>query len=159
MRFAITAGAALVEPTIVLRNDSDSAEIGTGIKTGMEYMFDTTHFRQSLRLSCPGLKVYDQIEDLKGKVFHDPIALLPESLDEEAPPTGIAHPEKWRESFYTWLGKHVGPSPEGSIIIKLQRSYLAYPIYSDSENFALSFGKLLKFRADTRPRRQCVLRP
>ena len=122
-------------------------------------MFDTTHFRQSLRLSCPGLKVYDQIEDLKGKVFHDPIALLPESLDEEAPPTGIAHPEKWRESFYTWLGKHVGPSPEGSIIIKLQRSYLAYPIYSDSENFALSFGKLLKFRADTRPRRQCVLRP
>ncbi|KFY42161.1 hypothetical protein V495_04643 [Pseudogymnoascus sp. VKM F-4514 (FW-929)] len=150
VRFAISAGAALVEPTIVLRNDADSAEIRTGVKTSMEYMFDPSHFRESLRLSCPGLKVYDRIEDLKGKAFHDPIALLPESLEEKVPAKGLAHPEKWRESFYAWLSEHVGPTPEGTMIINLQRSYLIYPIYSDGENFALSFGKLLKFRADTR---------
>ena len=150
VRFAISAGAALVEPTIVLRNDADSAEIRTGVKTDMGYMLDPAHFRESLRLSCPGMKVYDRIEDLKGKALHDPIALLPESLEEKVPPTGLAHPEKWRESFDAWLGEHVGPAPEGTVVINLQRSYLTYPIYSDGENFALAFGKLLKFRADTR---------
>ncbi|ELR06925.1 hypothetical protein VC83_05932 [Pseudogymnoascus destructans] len=59
-------------------------------------------------------------------------------------------PHPTRPTPHTWLGKHVGPSPEGSMIVKLQRSYLTYPIYSDGENFALSFGKLLKFRANTR---------
>ncbi|KFZ20628.1 hypothetical protein V502_03110 [Pseudogymnoascus sp. VKM F-4520 (FW-2644)] len=150
VRFAISAGAALVQPTIVLRNDADSAEIRTGVKTDMGYMLDPAHFRESLRLSCPGMKVYDRIEDLKGKALHDPIALLPESLEEKVPSTGLAHPEKWRESFDAWLGEHVGPAPEGTAIINLQRSYLTYPIYSDGENFALAFGKLLKFRADTR---------
>ncbi|KAL5345548.1 hypothetical protein ACLOAV_009298 [Pseudogymnoascus australis] len=150
VRFAISAGAALVEPTIVLRNDADSAEIRTGVKTDMGYMLDPAHFRESLRLSCPGMKVYDRVEDLKGVAFHDPIALLPESLEEKVPSTGLAHPEKWRESFEAWLGQHVGPLPEGTVIINLQRSYLTYPIYSDGENFALTFGKLLKFRADTR---------
>ena len=150
VRFAISAGAALVEPTIVLRNDADSAEIRTGVNTDMGYMLDPVHFRESLRLSCPGMKVYERIEDLKGKAFHDPIALLPESLEENVPATGLAHPEKWRGSFDAWLGKHVGPAPEGTTVINLQRSYLIYPIYSDGENFALAFGKLLKFRADTR---------
>lgn len=149
VRFAISAGAALVEPTIVLRNDADSAEIRTGVKTDMGYMLDPAHFRESLRLSCPGMKVYDRVEDLKGMAFHDPIALLPESLEEKVP-SGLAHPEKWRESFEAWLGQHVGPLPEGTVIINLQRSYLTYPIYSDGENFALAFGKLLKFRADIR---------
>ncbi|OBT69983.1 hypothetical protein VE03_00387 [Pseudogymnoascus sp. 23342-1-I1] len=164
VRFAISAGATLVEPTIVLRNDADSAEIRTGVKTDIGYiaeirtgvktdigyMFDPAHFRESLRLSCPGMKVYDRIEDLKGVAFHDPIALLPESLEEKVPSTGLPHPEKWRESFEAWLGQHVGPLPKGTVTINLQRSYLTYPIYSDGENFALAFGKLLKFRTDTR---------
>ncbi|KFY29721.1 hypothetical protein V494_08510 [Pseudogymnoascus sp. VKM F-4513 (FW-928)] len=150
VRFAISAGAALVEPSIVLRDDTDSAEIRTGVKTDMGYMLDPAHFRESLRLSCPGLKVYDRIEDLKGKAFHDPIALLPESLEAKFPATGLQHPEQWRASFDTWLGQHVGPSPEGTVIVNLQRSYLIYPIYTDGENFALAFGKILKFRADMR---------
>lgn len=150
VRFAIAAGAALVEPTIVLRNDADSAEIRTGVKADMGYMLDPAHFRESLRLSCPGMKVYDRVEDLKATAFHDPISLHPESLEEKVPATGLKHPEKWRESFDTWLAQHVGPLLEGTVIVNLQRSYLIYPIYSDGENFALAFGKLLKFRADTR---------
>lgn len=90
VRFAISAGAALVEPAIVLRNDADSTEIRTSVKTDMGYMLDPAHFRESLRISCPGKKVYDRIEDLKGKLFHDQIALLPESLEEKVPSTGLA---------------------------------------------------------------------
>ncbi|KFY75770.1 hypothetical protein V499_04275 [Pseudogymnoascus sp. VKM F-103] len=90
VRFAISAGAALVEPAIVLRNDADSAEIRTSVKTDMGYMLDPAHFRESLRISCPGKKVYDWIEELKGKLFHDQIALLPESLEEKVPSTGLA---------------------------------------------------------------------
>ncbi|KAL5346681.1 hypothetical protein ACLOAV_008388 [Pseudogymnoascus australis] len=78
------------------------------------------------------------------------IRLLPESLEEKVPPTGLSHPEKLRKSFDALLGQHVGPAPEGTMIINLQRSYLTYPIYSDGENFALAFGNLVKFCADTR---------
>ncbi|CAD6442340.1 097f0fb1-c4d8-42d4-bd80-ae142a3ed376 [Sclerotinia trifoliorum] len=39
---------------------------------------------------------------------------------------------------------------ETPVLIELGRSYLQYPIYSDDENFALSFGRILKLRQDVR---------
>ncbi|KFZ13315.1 hypothetical protein V502_06686 [Pseudogymnoascus sp. VKM F-4520 (FW-2644)] len=145
VRYSISAGGSLVVPNIVLRNESDTAAIRTGIRAEFEYMFDRQHFRESLRLSCPGLRLYDTVEDINGKTFHEPIALQPESL---ASNKGL-EPEKWRSLFYNWLGEHISDLFENTVVINLKRSYLSYPIYTDGDGFAMSFGKILKFRADT----------
>ncbi len=81
VRYAISAGAGLVLPSIVLRDSSDISQIRTGVKTDMSFMFDTLHFVDSLRLSCPSLKVFASMLNIKDfEHSHNPISLLPEGL-------------------------------------------------------------------------------
>ncbi|RDL34571.1 Uncharacterized protein BP5553_07699 [Venustampulla echinocandica] len=151
VRYAISAGASLVIPSIVLRDTMDITQIRTGVKTDMSFMFDTQHFLDSIRLSCPSLKIHSSIEDIKD--FHNPrdaISLLPESLVDNVPATGLPEPAAWRGQFYTWLEQFSTPEVPGPMVIDLGRSYLTYPIYSDGEAFALSFGSILKPRSDVR---------
>ncbi|KAF4627046.1 hypothetical protein G7Y89_g11106 [Cudoniella acicularis] len=151
VRYAISAGASLVVPSIVLRNTSDISQIRTGVETDMSYMFDTQHFLDSIRLSCPSLQIHSSINDIKDfENAHEVISLLPESLVEHVPATGLPEPEAWRSQFYTWLEQYSTPEVTGPMIINLGRSYLQYPIYSDAKLFALSFGSILKFRSDVR---------
>lgn len=151
VRYAISAGASLVVPSIVLRNPSDISEIRTGIKTDLSYMFDTQHFLDSIRLSCPSLKIHVPKEEIPNFAnAPDTISLLPESLADRVPATGLPEPQAWRGQFYTWLEQYSSPSMSGPIIVELGRSYLTYPIYSDGEDFALAFGSILKFRSDVR---------
>lgn len=152
VRYAISAGASLVLPRIVLRNVSDISEIRTGITTEMSYMFDTEHFLSSIRLSCPQLQIHlsrSDVKDISSSLASIP--LLPESLVDHVPNTGLSKPKAWRGQFYAWLDLHFdNTTTTGPMIVDLQRSYLQYPIYSDGEGFALSFGSILKFRSDVR---------
>lgn len=157
VRYAISAGASLVIPSIVVRNTTDTSQIRTGVKMSMSYMFDTKHFLDSIRLSCPSLKIHSSIEDIKNiRNSHNPISLLPESLANKPPRTGFPDPADWRGQFYTWLKQFSiateTPATEaaGPMVITLERSYLTYPIHSDGSAFALSFGSLLKLRSDVR---------
>lgn len=61
----------------------------------MDYMFDVSHFKESLKLSCPALKLYDGIENVpKWQALHGPKSLQTEDLEEHNPP-GLPHPETW----------------------------------------------------------------
>lgn len=155
-RLAISAGASLVLPKIVVRSRDDITKIRTGQTTMMDYMFDTQHFIQSVKLSCPGLKVYDNLEDVPNNyAMHGPLALQPEDLQEHTD-QGLPHPETWAADFRAWLGREtIGTTfntanPARTTIVSLGRSYLIYPIYSDGKEFAHSFGSLLQFRQDVR---------
>ncbi|OLN96036.1 hypothetical protein CCHL11_03246 [Colletotrichum chlorophyti] len=129
VRYAILAGGSLVMPRIVVRNDSDITVIRT-----------------------------DEVYKALGPPRTWSLGLFPESLVEEEriPGTGIEHPERWRGQLYDWLNNidtdtaPTGKPSEGPFVVDLGRSYLTYPIYSDGESFATSFGDILKFRADTR---------
>ena len=112
-------------------------------------MFDVPHFTESMRLSCPQLHLYEKAEDIPNRPDQSHlVSLLPESIINHIPKTGLTRPEQWRPTFYAWLAQF--ESPYETRVIELARSYLQYPIYSDGEDFALSFGSILKFRADTR---------
>jgi len=149
VRYAISAGAALVIPQIIIRDTSDISRIRTGERTSMDYMFDVPHFTESIRLSCPQLHLYEKAEDIPNRPDQSHlVSLLPESIINDIPKTGLTRPEQWRPTFYAWLAQF--ESPYETRVIELARSYLQYPIYSDGEDFALSFGSILKFRADTR---------
>jgi hypothetical protein len=151
VRYAISAGAGLVVPNIVLRNSSDLSHLETGRNADMSYMFDTEHFLDSIRLSCPGLQIHLSKKDIKDfEKAGNAISLIPESLVDRVPITGLPDPAAWRAQFYTWLKQFSTPELTGPIIVDLGRSYLRYPIYSDGEGFAVSFGSILKFRSDVR---------
>jgi hypothetical protein len=161
VRYAIAAGVSLVVPRIIVRNAKDIAEIRTGERSGMDYMFDTEHFLESLRLSCPQLRVYNTTVDQlpSQKNGRDPIPLFPESLitkggeQEESWQQVLDRPEDWRDIFWEWLKKKGVNGTSNSnphTVVELARSYLQYPIYSDGESFAHTFGGIMKFRRDTR---------
>ncbi|EDN95861.1 hypothetical protein SS1G_12066 [Sclerotinia sclerotiorum 1980 UF-70] len=150
------SGASLVIPRIILRNAQDISKIHTGKRTGIDFMFDVPHFIDSLKLSCPQLVLFRYVDDVPNRAKGSgPITLLPESLVSEViPKTGLEHPETWRGLSQDWLevlfNSMVKATMETPVLIELGRSYLQYPIYSDDEDFALSFGSILKFRQDVR---------
>lgn len=155
-RLAISAGASLVMPKIIVRNAHDISQIRTGERTTMDYLFDTKHYKQSLRLSCPGLKIFDDIQDLPNwESLHGPKELQPEDLQEHTE-QGLPHPETWSEDFGSWLERETAgtlrnsANPQRTTVVALQRSYLIYPIYSDHKIFANTFGSILQFRQDVR---------
>ncbi|KAL5322968.1 hypothetical protein ACEPPN_007494 [Leptodophora sp. 'Broadleaf-Isolate-01'] len=110
-------------PRMILRNPANIADIWNRERTSFDYLFDEPHFVESLRLSCPQLRILNGI-DSNGTT-----------------------PIFWRERLYQWLANTTDLQKP---VIDLDRSYLQYPIYSDPEQFALDFGRVLKFRQDTR---------
>lgn len=157
VRYAIQAGASLILPRIVLRSSTDIGTIETGQTADFSYMFDTTHFLESISLYCPQLKIHNTIEDVRGGLEEKEamtLSLKPESLVEGGVPrTGIPDPSAWRGQFYSWLDTQISTAGQGApslIVVNLQRSYMTYPIYSDGEAFAHTFASVLQFRNDTR---------
>lgn len=155
VRYAISAGSSMVVPRIIVRNTKDISKIRTGERAGMDYMFDVQHFVDSLKLSCPQLVLYRYVDAVPNRARGSgPVALLPESLvSEEIPKTGLQHPAAWRGKFLEWMEGWPGlvtATMETPVLVDLGRSYIQYPIYSDGEEFALSFGGILKFRKDVR---------
>ncbi|ROW03660.1 hypothetical protein VMCG_05345 [Cytospora schulzeri] len=159
IRYAIQAGASLVLPRIVLRSVYAIQDIETEQTADFSYMFDTQHFLKSIRLSCPQMKIHTSFDGIlnttnTGDSGGIVLSLKPESLVEGGVPrTGLPEPEVWREQFYLWLQGQVDVTesrPSTHTIINLQRSYMTYPVYSDGEEFALSFASILQFRNDTR---------
>lgn len=165
VRFAMSAGAALVLPNIALRDmedhdimEGDVAEMapmrrrhGPGRKE-MDYMFDIPHFVESMHLSCPEMLILRSMEQIASPRRK---GLAPESLVDNHPTSGLEHPELWRQEFYAWVNEHISiespnPMEDDPIIIDLEQSFLAYPAHSDGHGFAHDFGKILKFRQDTR---------
>ena len=77
--------------------------------------------------------------------------LLPETLFENVPASGIEHPDQWPEKLAVWIERHMSPHPQHKpIIIDLEQSILHYPTHSDGSEVAHTFGNILKFRPDVR---------
>jgi hypothetical protein len=155
VRHSIAAGAGLVMPQLLLRKPDDITDIWTKDHIPFSYMFDQQHFVESLRISCPGLKLYSSedeignfanatrhdlhVEDIASKPFFFARAML------------VDRPELWPQDFSNWVKREkLTSTAEKPLIVDLVRSYLSYPVYSDGKEFAESFGGMLKFRSDTR---------
>lgn len=160
VRFAMQAGAALVLPQILLRDD-DITNYKTQNVTQFGYMFDTQHFHKSMQQSCPEMTIYSSFDDVIKSGNHtgdiNRLRFQAESLTGD----GLIKTEMWRQRFYAWLEQQqAGPvtGKPGPTVIDLERCYMSYPIYSDGEGFALSFGMTLQLREDIRLLASKVLR-
>jgi hypothetical protein len=63
IRYAIHGGAALVVPTMALRNAKELWDIETKTEMGLEYLFDREAFDMHLLEGCPGMRIYERAED------------------------------------------------------------------------------------------------
>lgn len=146
-------------PQIVLRSAYAIQDIQTGQRADFSYMFDTRHFLESIRLSCPEMIIHLSVDDVLNSTrtkVGGPLVLTlkPESIvKRDIPRTGLPQPHAWRGQFYQWLedqANAIETMSSSPMIVNLQRSYMTYPIHSDGDAFAFSFASLLQFRNDTR---------
>lgn len=160
VRFAMQAGASLVLPQILIRDD-DITNYKTENATDFSYMFDTQHFLESMQRSCPEMTIYPTLDDVIKPSNNTGVSNRLRFQAESLTGDGLIKTEIWREKFYAWLEeKQVGPvnGRPGPTVIDLERCYMSWPIYSDGEAFALSFGLMLQLREDIRLLTSKVLR-
>lgn len=148
VRYAMIAGGSLVVPKVVV--GEQYGKVWAGNATEMDYMFDKQHFIDSIRLSCPQMRIYIRIESIKDrKKAYGPVWLSPQSLVKN-PNLGYLLAGQWREMFHQWLSQYLTSGLEGPIIVELGRSFLQFPIMSDGKIFSDHFGKLLKVNRKAR---------
>jgi hypothetical protein len=153
VRYAIHAGAAIVVPSMALRNASDISDIETATEVPLENMFDREAFNRHLREGCPQMHVYDRLQDFPS--YREPevesLSLVGDQFEPDHPREGLTHPENWRQSFDEWLAHcSVVIRNDAPVHIKVEQAFLEYPVRADGEAFAGEFGKILSFRKDTR---------
>lgn len=65
MRYAISAGASLIQPAISLRAPDNLSDLKSGKLESMDYLFDQARFLSRLKTTCPKMRVYQDIEEVK----------------------------------------------------------------------------------------------
>lgn len=156
VRHAINAGAALVVPTINLRNPNDLADIETDNEVPLSYLMDHDAFVARLTQGCPGMRLYERAEDFPHWDRRIDVPLVGTQFEPDHPREGLAHPRAWRSQLDAYLGAahniSTWPSldPQTPVHIALGQSFLEYPVHDDGDAFAAEFGKILSFRADAR---------
>jgi hypothetical protein len=153
IRYAIHGGGAVVVPSMALRNASDLSDIETANEVPLEYLLDREAFLTHLSEGCPGMRIYERVEDFP---FYDqrvgePVILVGDQFEPDHPREGLRYPREWRRFFDEWLDQQsVRIRSDAPVHVKLGQSFLEYPVRDDGDAFVNEFGKILSFRNDTR---------
>lgn len=152
IRYAISGGGAIVVPSMALRNAKDLSDIETSNEVPLEYLFDREAFITHLSKGCPGMQIYEAAEEFP---FYQQrvktLELRGDQFEPDHPPEGLRYPRKWRGFFDEWLDEHsVHIRYDRPVYVKIEQSFLEYPVLDDGSAFANEFGKILSFRKNTR---------
>lgn len=151
VRHAINAGAAIVVPSINLRNPKDLADIETNNEVPLSYLMDHDVFVARLSQGCPGMRIYERAEDFPSYDQRVDVELVGDQFEPNHPREGLQHPREWRRNFDEYLAQqNVTVQPEAPVHVKLEQSFLEYPVHDDGDAFVNEFGKILSFREETR---------
>lgn len=144
----------MVLPQIKQRSDNDLAILNTG-NVDFDYLFDSEFFKSSFATACPQMHIYNSTDELKPlQSPTDPpyrIDALQTALQYQ---NGIAitNPELWRASFDEWFDLTVirPPSSSSIVVVGITTPFLQFPLARDSQEFTNNFGRIIRFRHDTR---------
>lgn len=151
VRHAINAGAAIVVPSINLRNPKDLADIETNNEVPLSYLMDHDVFIARLSQGCPRMRIYERPEDFPNWDRRMDVELVGDQFEPNHPREGLQHPHEWRANFDAYLTQqNVSISAFTPVHVKLEQSFLEYPVHDDGDAFMNEFGKILSFREETR---------
>lgn len=153
VRYAIHGGGAMVVPSMALRNAKDISDIETTTEVPLEYLLDREAFITHLSGSCPGMRIYNHVEDFPfyDKRVRKDLSLVGDQFEPNHPREGLKHPREWRSSFDRWLRQqYVKIQSDMPVHVKMEQAFLEYPVHEDGEAFVNEFGKILSFRKETR---------
>lgn len=156
VRYAISAGASLVVPSMALRNAKDITDIETTTEVPLEHILDRQTFVTHLTGACPGMQLYERAEDFPFYAQRRAeIDLVGSQFEPDHPTTGLTAPQDWRGQFDAYLEQQqqqaaVFDDATKPVHVKLGQSFLEYPARADGDGFYREFGKILSFRNDTR---------
>ncbi|KAG9248624.1 hypothetical protein BJ878DRAFT_5452 [Calycina marina] len=152
IRYAIAGGGAIVIPNMQLRSVEDISDIETAVEVPLNNMLDHETFIKHLTGGCPGMKIYEHAEDFPNydKKLNT-LSMIGSQFEPDHPKEGLTHPREWRAEFNRWLSRqHVKILPNTPVHIKMEQSFLEYPVQDDGVAFVHEYGKILSFRHDTR---------
>ncbi|KAK8138642.1 hypothetical protein PG984_002022, partial [Apiospora sp. TS-2023a] len=157
IRFAIEAGAELIIPEIVRRDDRDIAKFfpnPKGPQRGAppDYFYDRRHLNGTLSTFCPQMKVYWSIDELFDTPMASPIPLRLNALRlSRVDRTVLAQPGRWASQFKMYLDNKSNPKTRlWPLRVNVAQTRYVWPTSYDSPAFARSFGRILRFREDVR---------
>lgn len=151
VRHAINAGAALVVPSMSLRNADDITDIETTTEVPLDYLLDRRTFVTRLTEGCPGMRVYERAEDFPAWDRRVDVDLVADQFEPDHPPEGLQYPREWRRFFDEWLAPAAPPPrPDAPVHVRLGQAFLEFPVHDDGGAFVREFGKILSFRNETR---------
>ncbi|KAI1208011.1 uncharacterized protein F4807DRAFT_161986 [Annulohypoxylon truncatum] len=170
VRYAVDAGAtALVLPRIRARSASDLDNLFRESQP-FEYMFDEAHFRRAMADACPRIAVYGDVGDVLGareKAQREGRSV--ERIVERVTPKHFGgsragcdqrdpnrYTDQFGAAFREWVRSSAaerGWAPANDVdnprLIRLSWGVLwDWPVYRDGQEFAATFGGLLKIRDD-----------
>ncbi|KAK4174075.1 hypothetical protein QBC36DRAFT_244141 [Triangularia setosa] len=158
IRFAIEAGAELVLPRIIKRDDKNIANVrpknggGPYIGEFIDYLFDFEHLNQTLSEHCPQLKLYrsmnelwdvPQVQSARKISLQDVGVKLNGSVIEDM----ATLPEQIKSYIDRTESSDTRPFP---IRFKSDVISSAFPTAYDNPNLAKNLGRLLRPRKDSR---------
>ncbi|KZL85840.1 alternative oxidase protein [Colletotrichum incanum] len=155
VRYAIHGGGAVVVPSMALRNAKDITDIETTTEVPLDYLLDHEAFITHLTNGCPGMHIYERAEDFPfyERRIGEPLSLVGDQFEPDHPKEGLRYPQKWRHFFDKWLDQMSVRDRiqlDAPIHVKLEQSFLEYPVRDDGDAFVHEFGKILSFRNETR---------
>jgi len=125
-------------------------------------MFDREHWTASLRKTCPTIRVYDDIQDLKSNVKVKKLLIMKGNTLGKGK-TGafrVKDPEHWRAAFDSWLAKLSSRPPSSSfpIMIAVPDAAFEWPTAPyESPSFMKAFGRILQLQKEARELAAIVL--
>ncbi|KAF9871343.1 hypothetical protein CkaCkLH20_11264 [Colletotrichum karsti] len=153
VRYAIHGGGAIVVPSMQLRNAKDISDIETEKLVPLDYLLDRQTFITHLTEGCPGMRIYERVEDFPhyDQRAGEPLELVGDQFEPNHPREGLEHPREWRRFFDEWLHKQsVEIRTDAPVHVKIGQAFLEYPVRDDGPAFVHEYGKILSFRNDTR---------
>ncbi|CAJ2513413.1 Uu.00g015320.m01.CDS01 [Anthostomella pinea] len=106
IRLAIEAGAELIVPKVVQRNDRDITKVipRPPRGTSLDYFYDRHHFNRSMSTLCPQMRLYWSIYELFDTPMGNPVKLSLSNMDiQRVNETVLERPGDWSLKFQEYL--------------------------------------------------------
>lgn len=154
VRYSIESGSAFILPEIHQRGAvaSETSNLISGGKVGIDYLFDLEYFQQVLESYCPQMRIYSSINFIPHKNSTIRYPMNPKYIHSIA--TAMPNnPDGYSNDYTETFRRDFDIAMNGILPLVFRTSwplYFQWPVRSDSTTFWHNFGQILQHRQDSK---------